>query len=232
MSADAVLRALRAVLFVLLVAAAVDAARAQPQAGSEPGRFDFYLLALSWSPSYCASLRERGGEGAGRAETMQCGARPFGFVVHGLWPQFERGFPLNCQQPAPRIPRSLVDSMLDLMPSPRLVFVEWDRHGTCSGLEPTAYFEAVRKARAAVQIPPAYARLAEPVTVSPDEVIEAFLQANPSLPRDAVTVTCDRSRLSEVRICMRKDLSFRACPESVRRACRQEKVAMPAARGG
>ncbi len=232
MPADVVRRALRAIVLVLFALAVVDAARAQPRAGSEPGRFDFYVLALSWSPSYCAALRERGGEGAARTETMQCGARPFSFVVHGLWPQFEQGFPLNCQQPAPRIPRSLVETMLDLMPSPRLVYVEWDRHGTCSGLGPAAYFEAVRKARAAVQIPHDYARLSEPTTVSPDEVVEAFVKANPSLPREAVAVTCDRTRLSEVRICMRKDLSFRACPDSVRRTCRQEKVAIPAVRGG
>ena len=59
----------------------------------------------------------------------------------------DRGFPSFCQVPAPRLDRAIVGSMLDLMPSPRLIFHEWDRHGTCSGLSGHAYFETVRKAR-------------------------------------------------------------------------------------
>ena len=93
-----------------------------------------------------------------RALDQQCGGRPFSFVVHGLWPQYEQGFPSFCQVPAPRLDRAIVGSMLDLMPSPRLIFHEWDRHGTCSGLSPHAYFEAVRKARAVVKIPADYHR--------------------------------------------------------------------------
>ena len=215
--------------FLLLVA---KAAPAQDRGAHVPGQFDFYVLALSWSPSYCASVRERGNERASRASEMQCGARPFSFVVHGLWPQYERGFPSSCQNPAPRIDRGLVDSMLDLMPSPRLVYIEWDRHGTCSGLSAAGYFDAVRKARAAVKIPADYHDLASPTMVSPAAVKESFLKMNPGMPRDAIAVTCDRTRLTEVRICLSKDLGFRGCPEVAQRACPQDKVAMPAARGG
>jgi ribonuclease T2 len=78
---------------------------------------------------------------------------------------------------------------LDLMPAPRLIFNEWDRHGTCSGLSPDAYFESVRKARAPVKIPEAYIALSAPLTVTPDEVEEAFVKANPGLTRDAIAVT-------------------------------------------
>src|SRR5712671_1516569 len=94
----------------------------------------------------------------------------YSFVVHGLWPQYERGFPEFCQQPSPRLDRNIVSSMLDLMPAPRLIFNEWDRHGTCSGLSPNAYFETIRKARAAVKIPGAYIAPSAPLTVTPDEV--------------------------------------------------------------
>ena len=87
-------------------------------------------------------------------------ARPFSFVVHGLWPQYERGFPEYCQVPAPRLDRNIVNSMLDLMPAPRLIYHQWDKHGTCSGLNARAYFETVRKARAVVKIPEAYLELA------------------------------------------------------------------------
>ena len=99
------------------------------------------MLSLSWSPSFCAATAERG-----REAREQCGTRPFSFVVHGLWPQYERGFPRDCQVPAPRLYHEIMSSMLDLMPAPRLVYHEWDQHGTCSGLSAQSYFDLVRKA--------------------------------------------------------------------------------------
>ena len=211
---------------VLALLLAVSPVAAQDRRQNQPGQFDFYVLSLSWSPSYCDAAGERG-----TPPQQQCGARPYAFVVHGLWPQYENGFPEFCQQPAPRLDRNIVSSMLQLMPSPRLIFNEWDKHGTCSGLSPNAYFETVRKARAAVKIPEAYIGLSEPLMVTPDEVEEAFVLANSGLTRDAIAVTCDSRRLSEVRICVGKDLRFRSCPEIDARACRREKVVMPPVRG-
>jgi len=202
-------------------------AAAQDRRQNQPGQFDFYVLALSWSPSFCEASGERG-----TLPQQQCGARPYSFVVHGLWPQYENGFPEFCQQPAPRLNRNIVSSMLDLMPAARLIFNEWDRHGTCSGLSPNAYFETVRKARALVKIPEAYIALSAPLTVTPDEVEEAFVKANPGLTPDAIGVTCDSRRLSEVRICLGKDFQFRACQGIDARACRREQVVMPPMRGG
>ena len=145
--------------------------------------------------------------------------------MHGLWPQYEKGFPEFCQVPAPRLDRNIVSSMLDLMPAPRLVFHEWDRHGTCSGLQPRGYFETVRKARGdgenSGRIPRREVRISR---VTPDEVEEAFVKANPGLTREAIAVTCDSRRLREVRICMSKEFGFRECPEIDRRACRREKL--------
>jgi len=204
-------------------------ALAQDRRQSEPGQFDYYVLALSWSPSYCEARQDRS---PNRTLDRQCGGRPFSFVVHGLWPQYDRGFPSYCQVPAPRLNREIVGSMLDLMPSPRLIFHEWDQHGTCSGLSPRAYFEHVRKARGAVKIPPEFVDLDRPITVAPGEVADAFLKANPGLPRAAVSVFCDRKWLTEVRICLGKDFSFRDCTESRRNACRIDKARMPAVRGG
>jgi ribonuclease T2 len=193
-----------------------------------PGQFDFYVLSLSWSPSYCEAANERGQ----RRNEQQCGARPYSFVVHGLWPQYERGYPQYCQVPAPRLNRNIVSSMLDLMPSPRLIFHEWDTHGTCSGLSASGYFQAVRKARAVVKIPDRFIDLDQYLTVTPNEVEAAFVAANPALPRDAISVTCDSRRLSEVRICLSKEYGFRACAENERRACRRDKLVMPPVRGG
>src|ERR1700716_2994268 len=140
-----------AVAILSFQAGSADIVAAQDRRQNEPGQFDFYVLSLSWSPSFCEAAGERG-----TPPQQQCGARPYSFVVHGLWPQYEKGFPEFCQQPAPRLDRNIVSSMLDLMPAPRLIFNEWDKHGTCSGLAPRAYFETVRKVRAQVKIPDAY----------------------------------------------------------------------------
>jgi ribonuclease T2 len=202
-------------------------ALAQDGGSNAPGRFDFYVLALSWSPSFCEATRERA---PNRPAGQQCGGRPFSFVVHGLWPQFEHGFPSYCQVPAPRLNHTIVDSMLDLMPSRQLIFHEWDRHGTCSGLAQRAYFDTVRKAYAAVKIPDDYRELDKPAMVTPDAVIAAFLKANPGLTRAAIAIGCDSKRLSEVRLCLNKDFSFHDCAQVVHRTCRRDTIAMPAVR--
>jgi ribonuclease T2 len=185
---------------------------------------------ISWSPSFCAGAAERG---AGTvARNVQCGPRPYSFVVHGLWPQYDNNFPEYCQIPAPRLDHGVVSSMLDLMPAPRLIFNEWDRHGACSGHSPRAYFETVRKARAAVKIPPEFTDLKEPLSVTPHAVEEAFINANPGLSASAMAVGCDAKRLTEVRLCLSKDLQFRDCAEIAKRNCRREQPIMPPMRGG
>ncbi len=139
--------------FIFVFSLTVTTAPAQDRRQNQPGQFDFYVLALSWSPSFCEAAEERS---PGRAPAEQCGERPYSFVVHGLWPQYEKGFPEYCQQPPPRVDRAAVSSMLDLMPSPRLIFNEWRKHGTCAGFSVGRYFEEIRKARAVVKIPDEY----------------------------------------------------------------------------
>ncbi|MEP7029477.1 MAG: ribonuclease T2 [Pseudolabrys sp.] len=216
-------------IFLFAVVALAQDGRNSDRQRGEPGKFDFYVLSLSWSPSFCEASQERA---PNRAPDQQCGGRPFSFVVHGLWPQYEQGFPAFCQVPAPRLDHNIMSGMLDLMPSPRLVFHEWDRHGTCSGLSARAYFDAVRKARGVVKIPAPYLALDKPIVVSADEVAEAFVKANPGLSRNALAVACDSKRLNEVRVCLNKDLEFRDCAEVTRRACKRDRLAMPAVRGG
>ena len=212
-----------------LVVAASGVASAQDRRQNTPGAFDFYVLALSWSPSFCEAAAERGN--SGRSQQIQCG-RPYAFVVHGLWPQYERGFPEYCQRPSPRLDRNIVSSMLDVMPAPGLIFNQWDKHGTCSGLGARAYFEGIRKARAAIKIPEQFLDLSEPKTIAPSDIEEAFVKANPGLSSSAISVTCSSRRLSEVRVCLSKDMQFRACEENDRRACRRDEVVMPPVRGG
>src|SRR5262245_9963171 len=195
------------VVLAAAVLAIAAAASAQDRRQNEPGKFDFYVLALSWSPSFCAASEERNRDGG-----PQCAGRPYSFVVHGLWPQYEKGFPEYCQREAPFVENSLINAMLDLMPARGLIIHEWKKHGTCAGLTPRAYFETIRKARAGIKIPPDYIDIKAPLAVSPDEVEEAFVKANPGLNRAGIAVTCDNRRLREVRVCMTKEFSFRDCP--------------------
>src|SRR5712691_2606029 len=213
------------IVAALALSLGVTAASAQDTRQNEPGKFDFYVLALSWSPSFCDAAGERA------TKQPECGERPYSFVVHGLWPQYEKGFPEYCQVPAPRLDRNIISSMLDLMPAPQLIFREWDRHGTCSGLAARAYFETVRKARAVVKIPAEFLEVKSEITVTPDEVEAAFAKANPGLTQGAMAVGCDNKRLRVIRICMTRELGFRECAEVDRRSCRRDKLVMPPVRG-
>lgn len=188
--------------------------------------FDFYVLALSWSPSYCEA------EGA-EANRQQCeGGRPYAFVVHGLWPQFERGFPENCQVDDREVDNATLRSLYDLMPSAGLIRHQWRKHGSCSGLDQDDYFSVLRAARESVAIPARYRHLDDYLNVDPDTVEADFRKANPGLPANAAAVTCDNRYLREVRICLTRDLEFRSCPEIDRRGCRRSDVVMPPVRGG
>jgi ribonuclease T2 len=170
--------------------------------------FDFYVLALSWSPTYCQDEQAR------RRDVTQCaGPRPFAFVVHGLWPQFERGYPRACQTTRDRPTPSQARAMLDIMPSERLVQHEWGQHGTCSGLSSRDYLTVVRAAKDRVTIPDAYASAPDWRQVSAGEVEAAFVAANRGMSEDGIGVARRGNKLSEVRICLTLDLAPRPCPE-------------------
>ena len=144
--------------------------------GAEAGKFDFYVMSLSWSPGFCATA-------AGRNDPLQCGpGSRFAFVLHGLWPQYERGgWPQNCSTEA--ADESLVNSMLTIMPSPRLVAHEWQKHGTCSGLSPKDYFEEATEAFNSVKIPARYQAPRQQITVSPDQLRRELCRCQSEVPR-------------------------------------------------
>ncbi|MDP3896331.1 MAG: ribonuclease [Mesorhizobium sp.] len=189
--------------------------------------FDFYVLSLSWSPSYCAA------EG-GDANRHQCdGQRRYAFVVHGLWPQFERGYPQDCATDGSGdVPRERMAELYDIMPSSGLIRYQWRKHGSCAGLSQADYFDVVRAARTRIAIPGDYQTLKTHLTVDPAAVETAFLAANPGMTPAGIAVTCDRRYLREVRICMTRSLEFRSCPEVDRDQCRASRAVMPPVRGG
>jgi len=191
----------------------------------EPGAFDFYVLALSWSPTYCAGVGERRNDG-------QCTpGRGLGFVVHGLWPQYTRGYPQNCSAVERAPIRQALEVAGQVYPSEGLARHEWRAHGTCSGLDPTSYFQAARDARLAVTIPDGLKGGGGPQTLAPIEIARQLVAANRGLRPDMMAVTCTRGQLQEVRICFSKDLrGFTPCPEVARGNCRAPEITLDAAR--
>lgn len=209
------MRAARAAFACLALGAAFLAGPAFAQRGSgTPGEFDFYVLALSWSPHYCEA------QGDSRGSSQCEPGRNLGFVVHGLWPQYDRGYPSNCGGNR-FVPRYALDEAKGVFPEEGLARHEWRQHGTCSGLAPTEYFRAARAARDKVRIPEAMAALDHDSRTTPQAIERAFSEANPGLRPDMMSVQCSRGALKEVRICLTRDLrAFTRCPEIDRRACR------------
>lgn len=181
--------------------------------GERAGDFDYYLLSLSWSPTWCALTGDA-------RNSPQCDpAEDRGFVLHGLWPQYETGWPSFCRTPQRDPSRQQTAAMEDLTGAPGLAWYEWKKHGRCSGLEATAYFGLARKAFEAIAKPQVFRALDRDVRLPARVVEEAFLEANPGLRRDEVTVTCDRGFIQEVRICLTAELEPRRCGNDVIRDC-------------
>ncbi len=191
--------------------------------GERAGDFDYYVMALSWSANWCTL------EGDARDDPQCDAGRGHDFVLHGLWPQYEEGWPSFCRTAERDPPRSLTAAQADLFGGAGAAFYQWKKHGRCSGLSAAAYFDAARRAFGAVAVPEVFARLRRDLRLPADVVEEAFLEANPSLSPDGVIVTCRDGMVQEVRICLTRDLALRACNADVGRVCRGT-VAMEAVR--
>ncbi len=186
-----------------------------------PAGFDFYVLALSWSPSFCETHRG-GGKQCGR------GGAERGFVLHGLWPQYERGFPQDCRAEQ-ALSRPALERARGVYPEEGLARYEWRKHGACTGLSAVDYFDAAARAKAMVATPQALASLSRDQTLGGSEIERAFLEGNPRLRPGMLSVVCDHGALQEVRVCVAKDLrEFHACPELARRGCRDRAIRVPA----
>jgi ribonuclease T2 len=209
---------LRTALFFIAALAEILATPAHAE--GQPGDFDFYVLSLSWSPAYCAMEGSMAGseqcrEGAGH-----------GFIAHGLWPQYERGYPEFCDE-AEELSADLVQSMLDIMPDSSLVAHQWEKHGTCTGLSAEDYFAAIRAAFRRIVIPAEIDPPAPDGGVSADTVEAAFIAVNPGLHPDGIAVSCKEDLLAEVRLCLTRDLEFRACEEVDERGCQAGLFVLP-----
>jgi ribonuclease T2 len=226
--------ALRTFLYCILAAAFFLAAPALdlPQAAfakdSRGGDFDYYALALSWSPTFCQTP-------AGEDADLQCNSqRRYDFVVHGLWPQYERGWPENCDTRERWLPEELINAMLDIMPSKKLIIHEWRKHGTCSGLKMRDYFALVRDTYGKVKVPARYVLPNETIFTTPEQLALDFVKTNRDLTAGMISVQCgnsrDDARLSELRICFTREGALSACGANERRSCRAKRLILPPTR--
>ncbi|MEO0904865.1 MAG: ribonuclease T2 [Pseudomonadota bacterium] len=195
-------------LFVLLGLMASPLA-AQDRAGE----FDYYVMSLSWSANWCAL------EGDARNSPQCDPAAEFGWILHGLWPQYERGYPTNCVSAARPPSRSDTAEMADIMGTSGLAWHQWRKHGVCTGLSSDDYYALSREAYGRVTRPEVFRTLEKEVTLPASLIEEAFLRDNPDLAADQITITCKSGYIQEARICMTRDLEFRDCGHDVIRDC-------------
>lgn len=206
---------------LLCIPSSAPARHRSRDSDAQPGVFDYYLLSLSWSPAFCLSS----------PDAAECGGpRHYGFIVHGLWPQNERGWPQYCNVHVP-VPDEVTQGIADIMPARQLVYHEWSAHGTCSGLDPAGFFALVRRAYESVRVPQQISAAHESLQQSPESVAAAFAAANPRFSEQSIVVTCSGQsvpRLREVHICLDRDLKSRACSaDAVREACHAPSLLVP-----
>jgi len=209
-------------LFVMLLAlTAMSPAHAE---GEAAGDFDYFVMALSWSPNWCAR------EGDDRGDPQCDAGTGLTFTLHGLWPQHDRGWPSYCRTAARDPSREASAAMADIMGGAGLAWYQWKKHGRCAGLAAAEYYALMRRAYGSVTIPPVFAGVSRDLAVPALVIERAFLESNPQLARDQVTVTCTDGMLQEVRICLARDLSPRRCGADVIRDCTLPDAAVEAVR--
>lgn len=200
-------------MFRLIFAALLGLSPLSVAADGTAGDFDYYVLSLSWSPNWCD--REGFAQGSSQCDDDA----DYGWVLHGLWPQYDRGWPSYCRttQTPPR--RSETSAMVDIMGSSGLAWHQWRKHGVCSGMSATDYFALSRLAYDRVTRPEVFRTLDRAVTLPARLVQEAFLRDNPSLTANGITITCQSGHIQEARICLTRDLEYRTCGADVIRDC-------------
>jgi ribonuclease T2 len=192
-----------------------------PAASSTPGgstrpsatstktaKFDYYVLALSWAPDYCAT--------SGSGDVQECAiGKKLGFVLHGLWPQYASGYPSTCS--TEKLPDAVQAKYPKLYPNDNLYTHEWEKHGTCSGLSPDAYLTFTKKLKDGVVIPDALKAPQTQLHMTVQQMRQAFQQANPTLNDASVEMNCSSGGkyLQEVYVCFTRDGAPTACGSDV-----------------
>lgn len=199
---------------LLLISMATQAAPREQRAA---GDFDFYVLSLSWSPTFCLT----------HPNNAQCSGKGYGFVLHGLWPQYVRGgWPASCDPQARLSADELAKGAL-MFPTQALLKHEWAKHGTCSGLDASRYLDATDAALSAVQIPQQLQPFDVPGYLEAREIVNLFRQSNPAMGEHGLAVICKGRVLSEVRVCLSKEQRLTGCPKNVKTQCPAGDIRIP-----
>ena len=197
--------------WLLILLAFTGFARAD---GEPAGDFDYYVLSLSWSPTWCIL------EGDSR-KSPQCHVeKDFGWVLHGLWPQYESGWPSYCRTTERNPSRSDTAEMADIMGTSGSGWHQWNKHGRCSGLSSRQFYSLAREAYGRVTRPPILRKVTDPIRLPASVIESAFLEVNPDLTADQITITCKAGHIQEARICLTRSLEPRRCGKDVIRDCR------------
>ena len=104
---------------------------------------------------------------------------------------------------------------------------EWTKHGTCSGLGGMGYLDAADKALGTVKIPEALQPSTTVRYFTAADIARQFRQSNPDLAENGIAVLCSGPELSEVRVCLTRDLGFGPCGKGVKTQCRAGDIRIP-----
>jgi len=182
----------------LLITTVATTNNAIAQTPGTPGKFDFYVLTLSWSPDHCARN--------GKRDVQQCGSgKKYGFVLHGLWPQYQKGYPANCS--TEKLPPLVKQKFRGLFPNDRLFDHQWQKHGTCTGQKPIEYLTLSRNLKYSLVIPSAYKSPEKPFHTTLEDLKSTFITANKTWNVNGIAPVCSDSGrfLQEVFFCYSKD---------------------------
>ena len=208
----------------LLVAALLALASPAHAEGEKAGDFDYFVMALSWSANWCAL------EGDDRDDPQCDAGRGLTWVMHGLWPQYEDGWPSYCRTGERDPTRGETAAMADVFGGAGSAFYQWKKHGRCAGLSSKGFYDTARAAYGSITLPPVFKQIRKDMKLPASVVEDAFLESNPGMARDQITVTCDQGMIQEVRICLTKDLEPRRCGDDTLRDCRMKDAVLEAVR--
>lgn len=199
-----------ATIVALSVSLTAEAGKKHPPK-PKSGAFDYYVLSLSWAPEFCKTHP---------ADTSsECGANPPGLVLHGLWPQYSKGgYPVSCAS-SQKLDAEALALARTVFPSEKLAQHEWQKHGTCSGLTAISYIQAADTAHKSMAVPALLQPGNNQRTMALENVTQALLDANPTFDRQSLSVACSGNELSELHVCLSKDLKPTACGKDVHTQC-------------